>query len=217
MKLQLNKVHFPVTTLGYGRRLGIWTQGCSIRCPGCINRDTWDPDPTTSIDVDVFLARCAAWLRGADGVTISGGEPFDQPEALEHLLALLRQHVAGDLLVYSGYPGARLFQRYQWLSELVDVLISEPYDARAGQSLCLRGSDNQRIWLLSELARRRYPNDIDGRRLEGPRRLDVCVGEADVWFAGIPAPGMLAQLQRKLVGKGYNCTTTQQPMPRVLA
>ena len=44
------------------------------------------------------------WLEEADGITISGGEPFDQPEALIHLLAQIRSKTSIDILVYSGHP-----------------------------------------------------------------------------------------------------------------
>ena len=43
MNISLSRVHFPVTTLGPGQRLGLWFQGCSIRCAGCISADTWGP------------------------------------------------------------------------------------------------------------------------------------------------------------------------------
>ena len=56
MKLQLNKAHFPVTALGPGRRIGIWVQGCSIQCPGCVSLDTWKPDRSKAIEVDALIA-----------------------------------------------------------------------------------------------------------------------------------------------------------------
>ena len=68
MKIALNKVHFPITTLGHGRRVGIWTQGCSIHCPGCISRDTWEPDDARAVEVATLLESLAPWLAEADGV-----------------------------------------------------------------------------------------------------------------------------------------------------
>jgi anaerobic ribonucleoside-triphosphate reductase activating protein len=101
-RLSLSKLHFPITALGPGRRIGIWLQGCSIRCAGCMSRDTWafsrDSEPSEGL-----LERMAPWLTEADGVTISGGEPFDQPYGLLALLARLRERFKGDVLVYSGY------------------------------------------------------------------------------------------------------------------
>ena len=39
--LSVNRLHHPVTALGSGSRVGIWTQGCAIRCRGCASLDTW--------------------------------------------------------------------------------------------------------------------------------------------------------------------------------
>ena len=41
--VSISRLHFPVTTLGPGHRIGIWFQGCSIRCEGCLSMDTWAP------------------------------------------------------------------------------------------------------------------------------------------------------------------------------
>ena len=66
MELSLSRVHFPVTTLGPGRRLGIWFQGCSIRCPGCISADTWGPG-RRRIALARLLADIQPWLEQAEG------------------------------------------------------------------------------------------------------------------------------------------------------
>ncbi len=69
MELSLSRVHFPVTTLGPGRRLGIWFQGCSIRCPGCISADTWGPG-RRRIALARLLADIQPWLEQAEGITV---------------------------------------------------------------------------------------------------------------------------------------------------
>src|SRR5438094_1700531 len=109
MRIAINKAHFPVTVLGPGRRIGIWTQGCRIHCKGCVSQDTWAADP----DRETTVARLIGWCRKTagsafDGVTISGGEPFDQPKALSTLLdGLLHWRATDgpdfDILCYSGY------------------------------------------------------------------------------------------------------------------
>ena len=212
MNIAINKVHFPVTTLGHGRRAGIWTQGCSIHCPGCVSRDTWDAAAAHQITVADLVAGCAPWLAQADGVTISGGEPFDQPAALRELLEQLRARTAGDLLVFSGYPHGRLRERHADILALTDVLISEPFVARAGQTLALRGSDNQRVFLLTPLAQSRYPADLDRRAWEPQRHLDLMLEGNDLWMAGIPEPDALAKLREKLRALGYDSTTSDQPV-----
>ncbi len=217
MKISLNKVHFPITTLGHGRRVGIWTQGCSIHCPGCISRDTWAPDDGRALEVATLVETLAPWLAQADGVTISGGEPFDQPAALAELIATLRRHMAGDVLVFSGYAHEKLFAEHGALTAGLDVLISEPFVAGAGQTLALRGSDNQRVFLLSELARARYPADLDKTPWPTKRRLDVMLEGDAVWMAGIPHPGEMARLRQELARRGFGCQTSDQPGPLVRA
>lgn len=209
--IAINKVHFPVTTLGYGRRVGLWTQGCSIHCPGCISRDTWNFDANKAISIAALMESLSVWLPQADGVTISGGEPFDQPAALKNLLTQIRLRHAGDILVFSGYPQSELAAKHQEIFAWIDVLISEPYQADSGNERIWRGSDNQRITLLSDLARQRYPADIDQQTWNGPRSLDVFVEGESVWMAGIPRPGELARLQEKLAAAGYACHASDEP------
>lgn len=173
-------------------------QGCWIRCPGCISKDTWDSDPEFQIEIEELLANCDEWLHRCDGVTISGGEPFDQPQALRQLITHIRGRISGDVLVYSGYSHKKLFERFPEVLSSIDMLISEPYVESAGDSLLLRGSDNQRIVLLTALARRRYPADIDRRLWDGQRRLDIVIAGEEVWMAGIPRAGEMPRLKEKL-------------------
>ncbi len=87
------------------------------------------------------------------GITVSGGEPFEQFAALLALLGELRQRSRADILVYSGYPLEHLHAQLEQAAGLIDALISDPYQQHAEQSLALRGSDNQRLSLLTELGR----------------------------------------------------------------
>lgn len=107
MNLFLSRVHFPITSLGYGRRIGVWLQGCSIRCPGCVSADTWATGRGETT-LKSLMALLAPWFASADGITVTGGEPFEQPSALEALLSAAREHLNGDILVYSGIPGKTL-------------------------------------------------------------------------------------------------------------
>ena len=210
-RISINKVHFPVTTLGYGKRVGIWTQGCSIHCPSCISRDTWDFRHDRAVAIDRFLAALDHWLSRADGVTISGGEPFDQAPALADLVQELRRRQSGDILVFSGHSSELLFRLHAQILGNIDVLISEPYRPEAGTALMLRGSDNQRITLLSDLARKRYPIDLDSRPWDRPRRLDLMMDGETVWMAGIPRPGEIAELKLRLANLGLASTSSEQP------
>jgi anaerobic ribonucleoside-triphosphate reductase activating protein len=208
MKVSLSRIHFPVTTLGPGRRIGIWLQGCSIRCPGCISSDTWAAK-TPDLEVSELLERLGFWLQECDGVTISGGEPFEQPEALGSLLRELRRSKDTNILVYSGRPLEELKAHPLIQEGVIDCLISDPFDSRAPQTKYLRGSDNQRMSLLTVRGEQVF-GGVDRPATNADRRLDVMFDEGGaVWLAGIPSRGDMARLQSILEGEGTYLRTTE--------
>lgn len=206
--LRLSRMHFPVTALGPGRRLGLWFQGCSIRCPGCVSRDTWATGGP-GVPVESVVEAAAAWAAEADGLTVSGGEPFDQPDALLELLRRLRPRLRpeADVLVYTGHPRERVERHLARAHPLIDALISDPFVAAAPQTLWLRGSDNQRLHRLTPLGRARYRD-----RPRGPEddRLDLMHDEdGTVWMAGLPRRGDLDRLLLLLSREGATARTTE--------
>jgi anaerobic ribonucleoside-triphosphate reductase activating protein len=209
MRLALSRVHYPVLSLGPGTRVGIWLQGCSIRCRGCISSDTWAPDRGVTTVEDVFnLIR--HWLKHADGVTISGGEPFDQTDALCELLTNIRRVHRGDILVYSGYPFESLAEKLKGFEGLIDGLIADPFEIDTAQSLALRGSDNQRLFTFTPLGKERL-QQFDRTVNLSDRHLDVMFDDAtaEVWFAGIPGRGDFGRLAGLLSESGHKVTTTE--------
>jgi len=211
--LQLSRVHFPVTTLGPGQRLGIWFQGCSIRCSGCISAATWGPGRTV-VDVASLLEQVAPWLDQADGITISGGEPFDQFDALLQMLVGLRQRTAADILVYSGHPLETLQPMLDQARDLIDAVISDPYLEQADQSLALRGSDNQRLTLLTALGRSRLAG-LERASTPADKALDLMFdATGTVWMAGIPRRGDLLRLRELLRAQGHQVQTSAHTSSR---
>jgi anaerobic ribonucleoside-triphosphate reductase activating protein len=208
--IAISRVHFPVTALGPGQRLGIWLQGCSLRCPGCISTDTW-PQKTERLPVAEVLSAVEAFARTAAGVTISGGEPFEQPEALGELLRGLSLMIQPDtdVLIYSGLPFTELTA---WLDQwrgLVDAVISEPFDATAPQTRPLMGSDNQQLHMLTDLGRVRFAQ-FQRPRDRQDDQLDLMVDEeGTAWLAGIPRRGDLQRLQAFLAAQGTVSRTTE--------
>ncbi|MBN3830762.1 4Fe-4S single cluster domain-containing protein [Burkholderia sp. Ac-20344] len=203
MNIRVSRLHFPVTTLGPGQRIGIWFQGCTIRCPGCISMDTW-AHAGGETTVNALLAQVRTWLPDATGITISGGEPFDQPDALIALLHGLRQLPAGDILVYSGHPIESLADTLLRTDGLIDALISDPFDIDAPQTRALRGSDNQRLHCLTALGHARFAQYERAPRHTG-KALDVMFDEdGSVWFAGIPGRDDFERLRDLLTDQGHH-------------
>ena len=194
--------------LGPGRRIGLWVQGCTIRCRGCVSQDTWALDASTAIPVADLIAWCRKVApEGPDGVTISGGEPFLQPRALLALLDGLAQwrREAGldfDILCYSGYPLSTLQRRHPALLARLDAIIPEPYvDAKPGTRVW-RGSDNQPLVPLSERGRARYATHVDAAAEAAGRRMQVAIDGGRVWMIGIPERGDMARLESLCADRG---------------
>ncbi len=133
---------------GPGFRFTVFTQGCSHHCPGCHNPQTHDPSGGTEHTVEELLERMRSNPL-TDGLTLSGGEPFEQPE--DCLLLAQGAHESGlNVWSYTGYLFEFLrdqgTEAQKALLREVDVLVDGPFllDQRT-LSLPWRGSRNQRV------------------------------------------------------------------------
>lgn len=135
---------------GPGIRFVIFLQGCEHHCPECHNPDTHPLNGGFAIDVDELLDRTLNYPL-MKGLTISGGEPFLQEEAL---LALIKgfklRHPKCDIVAYSGFTFEQLLKRSPLIAneilKEIDYLVDGPYMASLRDlTLKFRGSKNQRI------------------------------------------------------------------------
>jgi anaerobic ribonucleoside-triphosphate reductase activating protein len=194
---------WPVEGLGPGRRVALWVRGCRLACPGCMSPELWSSSEPVS--VESIAEQLAKALTEADGLTISGGEPMDQAAGLLALTTKLRL-IRNDLevLCYSGYKLEDLRRREDCralLAEL-DMLIDGPYMQHLPSTLAWRGSDNQRLHLLSERARERYAHLAEALWCE-PRPLTLQHLAADsVRLIGIPRRGDLERYRETLGARG---------------
>lgn len=191
-----------VEGLGPGKRLVIWVRGCRIGCPGCMTRELWDTGQPTALD-DV-VNELVPHLAQADGLTISGGEPFDQAVALSALIERLRQHSDLEVLVYSGYTLECLKGRGPETEELlqqIDMLIDGPYIQRATNILQWRGSDNQRVHLLSVRAQR-YACTKESPMPEARALQLQMLGPQTYRIIGIPRRGDLEAYRAAMAARG---------------
>ncbi len=193
--LHMNRLHYPVTTLGYGKRIGIWFQGCSIHCPGCLVPDSWVATDEHLVPLAALYATLERWIDKCEGITISGGEPFDQPKALAHLLEHLRARTQSptlDLLIYSGYTFARLQKKHAAILKMADVIVSGPFVEKREDPRPFVGSANQEIHLLTELAKSRYANAD-----QLPRGFTVDYSQGTLFLAGVPKRGEIEHLTQR--------------------
>jgi len=205
--IRLDRLYYPVTALGPGRRLGVWVQGCSLACPGCMSRHTWDPVAGAEVGVDVVEdAWRDALLDGADGVTISGGEPLEQPAAGELLrrLAHVRDHLrpSSDILLYTGFSRREAVRRAEGTLASADAVITGRYVASRPTRLIWRGSSNQRLIPLTDRGAARYNAFVAHVPAQSP--MQIGRDGADVLLIGVPRAGDLRRLDAAMRRSGID-------------
>ena len=147
--MQIDRVLFPITTLGPNKRIGIWTIGCPHKCYKCSNPELWDADKSKEVSVENLVSYISKFINDAEGVTITGGDPFFQPNELYELLKKLRSLGINDILVYTGYAIKEVKEKYADILNLIDVLIDEPYVDKLNNNIGIMGSSNQNIHILN--------------------------------------------------------------------
>ena len=140
----------PVSRVnGPGERFVVWVQGCSRSCPGCFNPPTHDKNGGSEMTADEIIRQAAAGRAG--GLTVSGGEPFEQVAALRDLL-----EAAGEAglhrLVYTGYTLDELTslndETVRKCLTLTDILIDGAFMKDVPPVHPWTGSGNQRVLIL---------------------------------------------------------------------
>ena len=133
---------------GPGLRLTVFAQGCPHRCPGCHNPQTHDFAGGSEGDTDEIIAKIRKNPL-LDGVTLSGGEPFCQPEACAEIARAARA-LGLNVWSYSGYTFEEITERgteaQKALLRELDVLVDGRFELEKRSLECrFRGSSNQRL------------------------------------------------------------------------
>lgn len=131
---------------GPGIRLTVFTQGCPHHCPGCHNPQSHSFEGGQLRDIDEILTM-AKENPLLDGITLSGGEPFCQPEACAQI-AVGAHKLGLNVWCYTGYSYENLLasKEKHALLEQVDILVDGPFILEERSlDIRFRGSKNQRI------------------------------------------------------------------------
>ena len=131
---------------GPGLRLTVFTQGCPHHCPGCHNPQSHRFEGGQLRDIDEILTM-AKENPLLDGITLSGGEPFCQPEACAQI-AVGAHKLGLNVWCYTGYSYENLLasKEKRALLEQVDILVDGPFILEERSlDIRFRGSKNQRI------------------------------------------------------------------------
>jgi anaerobic ribonucleoside-triphosphate reductase activating protein len=138
---------------GPGIRAVVFFQGCRHHCPGCHNPETWDEHAGTVMDTEEVWHNLAVTPL-ISGITLSGGEPFLQPDAALELIRQARSERM-DIWVYSGFTFEQLRDhrdpKVRALLQASDVLVDGPFRQEEKRlDLPFRGSANQRLVAVGE-------------------------------------------------------------------
>lgn len=185
-------------TLGPYRRFAVWVQGCPRLCDGCMTPDARPFDGGYTAGVDRLAEKIAA-TENIEGLTISGGEPFEQAGALCHLVKRVRKKRDMGVVVYTGYEIETLHggerEDIEKFLGVIDTLIDGPYVRESDDGLSLRGSANQRAIHLTD----RYAKVWDEYFARPGRNVELHLLENEMFLVGIPGPEALEKW-RKLAG-----------------
>lgn len=134
---------------GPGIRTSFFVTGCHLNCKNCFNVDYQDPnfgniwtDETTKLVIS-YLSD-----QNISGLTILGGEPFENTKDLTAIVKSIREKIDKTIWLYSGHTYENLLKdkENKELLGLIDVLVDGPFiEEKKDLTLAFRGSSNQRI------------------------------------------------------------------------
>lgn len=191
---------YPVKVLGPGERIGIWFSGCEHGCKGCCNPELWKAQKHHNIKDEVFFKLIDSITKAykVTGFTLSGGDPFLQPDALRTILPYLKK-TTSDILVYTGYTIEQLRELgYEDILNHIAVLIDGKYIEEHNNNVFLRGSDNQKIHILND----DYKNFYEDYIANGVNEFQNFKTKNGFISVGIYKPHYKEDLKKMLADKG---------------
>lgn len=190
MQIKLYMTINKTEVLGPYKRYAIWVQGCNKRCTGCISPDAQALDGGYLVSVDDLAADILS-VPDIEGITISGGEPFLQHDALCMLIDILRDSRDLGVIIYTGL----LFGEIEPfpLTQKCDLVIDGEYIECLNDDKSLRGSSNQNVICVSG----RYSDVIDECYGKLGRRVEFVQKNGGFDMIGIPSKSTTSTLFQK--------------------
>ena len=149
MKIRLAGIIENSINNGEGIRKVIFAQGCKHHCKGCFNPSTHDFNGGYECDTDKIIERINNDYM-IDGVTFSGGDPFEQAEAFAEIAKNINPEL--NIWCYTGYTLQEIIdkanEKPEWVDLLthIDVLVDGKFEEdKKDRNLKFKGSSNQNI------------------------------------------------------------------------
>ena len=212
--VEVARIAATTAVLGPGQRRCLWTQGCALRCPGCVVPESHPPGAGRLV-TPAALAELLLAGPEVDGLTISGGEPMLHAGGLAATIRVLRAaRPAWTFLSYTGYRLEALARRgtpqQVELLQALDLLIDGPYVAAQAAPLRWRGSANQRVLALTD----RGVATVRGLD-DAPSGIEIAVAaNGALTWTGVPPQGFRAALDAALDAAGL--VAEHRPEPTVI-
>lgn len=145
-KIQIMDIMYSSSVDGTGFRDVLFVSGCPHHCEGCHNPQSWDYAAGRETTLgEVYNNLCKSFITN---VTFSGGEPFEQCDALISLAGAIKENTDKTIWIYSGYTFENIAfdSQKRRLLEMCDVLVDGKYEKDNTElNMRFRGSLNQRI------------------------------------------------------------------------
>jgi anaerobic ribonucleoside-triphosphate reductase activating protein len=178
---------------GPGRRFAVWVQGCSLRCAGCCNPEMFDERRGTAIALDGLAAQIPA---GVEGITLLGGEPFEQAAGCAEFARLAKARGL-TVMVFSGYARDELAGRPDAAALLaeIDLLVDGRYDRTKPEppppvGRRWIGSANQTMHYLTSAY------SADDPRMRTSNTIEIRVSASGIKINGWPSADQLLRPRR---------------------
>ncbi|MFA5479440.1 MAG: 4Fe-4S single cluster domain-containing protein [Candidatus Muiribacteriota bacterium] len=154
--MKLNVFSYVTNTKveGPGIRSCIWVQGCSKQCAGCFSPYTWKKNTAHNYDIDTLFNKITE-NQYIEGITISGGEPFEQAEPVSRIVKKAKAKKL-SVIILTGKTDEEIFNSentfYKEIIDNVDVLKTGPFDAeKIDYTYHLKGSENQKLHFFTDI------------------------------------------------------------------
>lgn len=156
--MNVGEIIFADCANGSGIRVSVFVSGCTNRCPGCFQPETWNFNYGKPFD-EAMLQQIMTELTKPyyRGLTLLGGEPFEpsnQSELVKLIRRVRRELPAKDIWMYTGFTyedelapgGAKHTEVTDEILDSIDVLVDGRFVLeKKNLALRFRGSENQRI------------------------------------------------------------------------
>lgn len=134
---------------GEGVRTVLWVAGCSHRCKGCHNPETWDMYGGKPFDAEAEKELFDSMEPFVSGITLSGGDPlfrFNREAIFQLITDFKHKFPDRTIWLYTGYEWEDILEMKNFPFLDVDVVVCGPFiEGLKDPSYHWAGSINQRV------------------------------------------------------------------------